>query len=97
MLRTVLSVAVGVIGVVWLLLVVLGADSLPSEPVRRRRLRASFSFVVFVCFGLIQWDRFGEVASGAWWVSLVGVLCGLLGALLSFGRPRSVQRSPRGA
>jgi drug/metabolite transporter (DMT)-like permease len=97
MLRAVLSVAVGVIGVVWLLMVVVGADSFPSEPVRRRRLRASFSFVVFVCFGLIQWDRFGEVASGAWWVSLVGVLCGLLGSLLSFGKPRDVQRSSRGA
>ena len=97
MLRTVLSVAVGIIGVFWLLVVVVGADSLPSEPVRRRRLRASSWLVVFICFGLIQWDRSGEVARAAWWVSLVGVLCGLLGSLLSFGKPRDVQRSSRGA
>ena len=96
-LRTVLSVAVGVIGVVWLLLVVVGADSLSEETVRRRRFRGTSALVVFICFALMLWNRFGEMARGAWWVSLVGVVCGLLGSLLLFRAPKSASEPSQGA
>jgi hypothetical protein len=96
MLRTGLSAAVGVIGVVWLLLAVVGPDSHPSESLRRRRFRAASGLVVFICFGLMVWNRFGEVARGVWWFSLVGVLSGLLGSLLLFRTPRNADEPSQG-
>ncbi len=84
-----LQVAEGLIGIVWLLIVLFGADPVPSSPLRRRRLAASMWVLTFLCWTGLEIDLLPKVTRGVWFFSMAGLSCGLVGSLLLLRAPKN--------
>ncbi len=91
--RVGLQLAQGVMGVVWLLIVLHGADPIPSSPMRRRRFAAWLWVFVFVWWAVMELDRLRDVPRVVWLFTMAGLSCGLLGSLLLMRAPRNGRES----
>jgi hypothetical protein len=86
-----LAIVYGVFGFVFMVLALRGALLPPDVEVRRRRLMAACFAVTFLCWGGILLDWAMAMPTGVWIVSLGGLSCGLIGALLLLRGTRAAQ------
>ncbi|TAM56529.1 MAG: hypothetical protein EPN53_01670 [Acidobacteria bacterium] len=88
-----LQVAEGLIGIVWLLIVLFGTDPVPNSPLRRRRFAASMWVLTFFCWVGLEVDQLPMVPRGVWYFSMAGLSGGLIGSLLLLRAPKNDRAS----